>query len=117
VLLWDGPTIRALARRFPELLENALFLLRIVAAHAALTSKTAHERLAHVLFELAPSIGQKVAGGIELDVTNEELANCANITPYTTSRMVTEWQRSGAIRKHRGKIIIRSPERFFLRVV
>ena len=51
---------------------------------------------------------------IELDVTNEELANCANVTPYTTSR---KWQRSGAIRKHRGKIIIRSPERFFLRVV
>ena len=122
VLLWDGPTIRALARRFPELLENAIFLAAdyiswYVAAHAALTSKTAQERLAHVLLELAPSIGQKVAGGIELDVTNEELANSANITPYTTSRMVSEWQRSGAIRKHRGKLIIRSPERFFLRVV
>ena len=122
VLLWDGPTIRALARRFPELLENAIFLAAdyiswYVAAHAALTSKTAQERLAHVLLELAPSIGQKVAGGIELDVTNEELANSANITPYTTSRMVSEWQRSGAIRKHRGKIIIRSPERFFLRVI
>ena len=122
VLLWDGPTIRALARRFPELLENAIFLAAdyiswYVAAHAALTSKTAQERLAYVLLELAPSIGQKVAGGIELDVTNEELANSANITPYTTSRMVSEWQRSGAIRKHRGKIIIRSPERFFLRVV
>ena len=122
VLLWDGPTIRALARRFPELLENAIFLAAdyiswYVAAHAALTSKTAQERLAHVLLELAHSIGQKVAGGIELDVTNEELANSANITPYTTSRIVSEWQRSGAIRKHRGKIIIRSPERFFLRVV
>ena len=122
VLLWDGPTIRALARRFPELLENAIFLAAdyiswYVATHAALTSKTAQERLAHVLLELAPSIGQKVAGGIELDVTNEELANSANITPYTTSRMVSEWQRSGAIRKHRGEIIIRSPERFFLRVV
>lgn len=122
VMVWDGPTIRALARRFPELLENALFLAAdyfswYVATHAALISKTAQERLAHVLLELAPSLGQKVAGGIELDVTNEELANSANITPYTTSRMVSEWQRSGAIRKHRGKILIRSPERFFLRVV
>jgi len=122
VLVWDGPTIRALARRFPELFENALFLAAdyiswYVAAHAALTSKTAQERLAHVLLELASSIGQKVAGGVELDVTNEELANSANITPYTTSRMVSEWQRSGAIRKRRGKILLRSPERFFLRVV
>ena len=122
VLIWDGPTIRDLARRFPQLFENALYLAAdyiswYVAAHAALTSKTAEERLAHVLLELAPSIGQKVAGGIELDVTNEELANSANITPYTTSRMVSSWQRSGAIRKHRGKILLRSLERFFLRVV
>ena len=122
VLIWDGPTIRALARRFTQLFKNALFLAAdyiswYVAAHAALTSKTAQERLAHILLELAPSIGQKVAGGIELDVTNEELANSANITPYTTSRMVSEWQKSGAIRKHRGKILLRSPERFFLRVV
>jgi len=96
VLIWDGTTIRALARRFPQLFENALFLAAdyiswYVAAHAALTSRTAEERLAHVLSELAPSIGRKVAGGIELDVTNEELANSANITPYTTSRMISDW--------------------------
>jgi CRP-like cAMP-binding protein len=122
VLIWNGPTIRDLAHRFPQLFENALFLAAdyiswYVATHAALTSKTAQERLAHVLLELAPSIGQRVAGGIELDVTNEELAYSANITPYTTSRMISDWQRSGAIRKHRGKILLRSTERFFLRVV
>lgn len=122
VLLWDGPTIRALARRFPVLLENAIILAAdyiswYVAAHAALTSQSAPERLAHVLVELAPSIGRRVAGGIELDVTNEELANSVNITPYTTSRLISEWQRSGAIRKLRGKIVLRSPERLFLRVV
>lgn len=122
VLVWDGPTIQALARRFPQLFENAIFLAAdyiswYVAAHAALASKTARERLAHVLVELAPTIGRKIAGGLELDVTNEELAYSANITPYTASRMVSEWQRSGAIRKHRGKILLRSPERLFLRVL
>jgi CRP-like cAMP-binding protein len=122
VLVWDGPTIRSLAQRFPQILENALFIAKdhlswYVGAHAALTSQTARERLASVLLALAPSIGQRVAGGIELDVTNEELAHSANITPYTTSRMISEWQRSGAIRKYRGKLLLRSPERFFLRVV
>lgn len=121
-LVWEGSTIQALARRFPRLFENAIFLAAdylswYAAAHAALSSKTARERLAHVLVELAPSIGRKVAGGMELDVTNEELAYSANITAYTTSRMVSEWQRSGAIRKHRGKILLRRPERLFLRVV
>jgi CRP-like cAMP-binding protein len=123
VLRWDGPTIRALARRLPLLLENAIYLAAdyfswYAAAHAVMTSQTASERLAHVLVDLAPSLGQRASeGGIELDVTNEELASSANISPYTTSRMMTKWQRSGAIRKRRGKILLRSPERFFRRVV
>jgi len=61
-------------------------------------------------------MGQKVSGGIEFDITNEELANAANITPYTTSRILSEWRRTGAIRKLRGKIVVRSTERLFLRV-
>lgn len=84
------------------------YLSWYVAAHAALTSQTARERLANIILGYAPSIGRKVNGGIELDVTNEELAEAANITFYTTSRIVSEWQRRGAIRKHRGKIILLS---------
>jgi CRP-like cAMP-binding protein len=120
VLVWDGPTIRALARRFPRLMTNAFhttmdYLSWYVGTHAALTSQSARERLAHVLLGYAPSIGQKVSGGIELDVTNEELAHAANITPYTTSRIVSEWHRTGAVRKHRGRILLRSLEKLFLR--
>ena len=122
VLVWDGATIRGFARRFPQLLENAIacaadYLSWYIAAHAALCSQTARERLASVLLGYTSSMGQKVPGGIEFDVTNEELANAANITLYTTSRIMSEWQRAGAIRKQRGKILLRSSERFFLRVV
>ncbi len=122
VLVWDGPTIRALALRFPQLMTNVFhttmdYLSWYVGTHAALTSQSARERLAHVLLGYAPSIGQKVSGGIELDVTNEELAHAANITPYTTSRVISEWHRTGAVRKHRGRILLRSLEKLFLHTV
>lgn len=121
VLVWDGPTIRGFARRFPQLLENAIvgaldYLSWYIAAHAALCSQTARQRLASVLLGYTSSMGQRVAGGIEFDITNEELANAANITPYTASRILSEWQKIGAIRKQRGKIVVRSTERLFLRV-
>ena len=121
VLVWEGPTIRGLARRFPRLLENAIviaveYLSWYIAAHAALCSQTARQRLAGVLLGCKSSMGRRVSSGIEFDVTNEELANAANITPYTASRILSEWQRAGAIRKVRGKIVIRSTERLFLRV-
>jgi len=121
VLVWDGPTIRDFTHRFPQLLENAIvsavdYLSWYIAAHAALCSQTARQRLASVLLGYTYSMGEKVPGGIEFDITNEELANAANITPYTTSRILSEWQRTGAIHKHRGRIIVRSTERLFLRV-
>ncbi len=118
VLVWDGSTIRTLAQRFPQLMINAFhtsrdYLSWYIGTHAALTSQSARERLAHVLLGYGPSIGQKVSGGIEFDVTNEELALAANITPYTTSRILSEWHRTGAIRKYRGRILLRSLERLF----
>ena len=122
VLIWERSAIRDLTQRFPKLLENTLltamdYFSWYVGAHGALISQTAQERLAYALFGLAESIGEKVSGGVEINVTNEELANSANITPYTTSRIISDWQRNGAIRKHRGKILLRHPERFYLRVV
>lgn len=122
-LVWDAPTIRQLALRFPQILENSLIIAAdyfawYVAAHSSLVCQNARERVAHLLTALAPVIGEKVPGGvIEIDVTNEELANSTNITPYTASRLLSQWQKSGVLRKHRGKVRLHSPERLFLRVV
>jgi CRP-like cAMP-binding protein len=121
LLDWDGQTIRELARRFPQIFENAIFLAVdyiswYVAAHAALTSQTAVERLAHVLAELASTIGERVSGGVKLDVTNEELANSVDIAPHTTSRIISAWRKSGLLRKSRGKLVLRSPEKLFVRL-
>lgn len=119
VLVWDGATIRSLARRVPLLWENALFIAAnyiswYVLALAALTSQNAREKLAHVLLSHVSSIGEKVPGGIAVDVTNEEVASSATVTPYTTSRILSEWQKLGFIKKTRGKILVRSPEELFL---
>jgi len=121
-LVWDRATIRSLAAKYPRLLENALFmgsdyLAWYLADHVALVCDTARERLAQVLIQLAGVIGQKVPGGVEFDATNEELASAANVTPFTTSRLLSNWQTSRAVVKRRGKILLRSPERLLLRVV
>jgi signal transduction histidine kinase len=72
-----------------------------VTAHAALVSKTAQERLAQVPFGMAKNIGQKVSGGIEIDATNEDLANSANITPSTARLSASELGRDLHTVSHR----------------
>jgi CRP/FNR family transcriptional regulator, nitrogen oxide reductase regulator len=119
VLVWDRSAIRELAARYPRLLENALitasdYLAWYVATHVALTSHSARRRLGGVVICLAGLIGQKVPGGLEFDATNEELANAANITQFTASRLLSEWQRNRAVLKRRGKILLCSSEKLLL---
>ena len=116
--VWRRSVIRGFVARYPRLQENALsiasdYLTWFHASHMALVSHSARQRLARVLTSLAPGIGLKVPGGIELKITNEELANAANVTPFTASRLLSEWQRNGAVRKSRGSIVLRDAQRLF----
>jgi CRP-like cAMP-binding protein len=122
VLVWDRATIRGLIDRFSRLLENALlgasdYLTWHLTAHISLACFSARQRVAQVLVTLARTNGEKAPGGIALNVTNEELANAANVTIFTTSRLISEWRRSGALAKRRGKLLLRSSERLFWRTV
>jgi len=115
MLAWDRNSMRSLAAKYPRLLENALsmslhYLAAYHAAHMALICGSARERLAHVLVSLARGIGQKVVEGVELKVSNEELANEANVTLFTASRLLNEWKRKGMLLKRRGRILLRTPE-------
>jgi len=76
-------------------------------------SQNARKRCAFVLTSIGRAVGQEVAGGIELAITNEELANAAGITVFDASRFMSAWQRSGALAKTRGKILLRSPDSLF----
>jgi CRP-like cAMP-binding protein len=122
VLVWDRATIRGITARHPRVAENALliayeYMTWYIADHVALTSQSAGERLAHVLIRLSGVMGRAVPGGVEIDATNEELANAANITPFTASRLLNKWQRERAVEKHRGKLLVRSPGRLLPKAV
>jgi CRP-like cAMP-binding protein len=119
LLIWDRETIRRLAAIHPQLTDNALLIASnymnfAIATQVSLSSHTARQRLAVVLANLASGIGHQVSGGIELHVRNEELASAANITTFTASRIMSEWERARMLRKSRGKVLIRSPERLLL---
>jgi CRP-like cAMP-binding protein len=122
VLVWDHPTIRGLVKRYPRLLENALltasdYVAWHLASHINLACYTVRQRLAQVLVTLARTIGKETSDGVELQITNEELANAANITTFTASRLMSKWQRDRALVKRRGKVLLRWPERLFSRTM
>src|SRR5215469_16226824 len=118
VFVWPRHMIRGLAARFPRLTENVLstasdYLVWYVASHLSLVCHSARRRLANVLISLASAFGRRSSDGINIEVTNEQLANTANITLFTVSRLLSEWHRKGVLVKGRGKIVLRSPEKLF----
>jgi CRP-like cAMP-binding protein len=113
-LVWNRITVGRLTTRYPRLLQNVLSIAEVyldwyLTAHIALTCDSARKRCAAVLTYIGRAVGQEVAGGIELSITNEELASAAAITLFDASRFTSDWQRSGALAKTRGKILLRSP--------
>ena len=116
LFVWGHAVLRQLASAYPRLAENALrTVLRYVALfaerHVALVSKPAQERLAFALTSLGSRVGHMVPSGVEIDIKNEDLASLADVSFFTASRFLQEWERKGAVAKSRGKVLIRSPEK------
>ena len=116
VLVWDRKTIRQLATRCTALLDNALSIAVTeniawcTAAHISLSSNDARRRIAHLLISLSSAIGRPTHNGVAVKVLNEELAEGANVTRFTVSRCLVDWERKGIVKKHQGTIILRKPE-------
>src|SRR5579885_2644508 len=82
--------------------------------HLRLVADSAAHRLARTVSDLGMRSGKPVSDGVELDIKNEYLSSLADVGLYTASRLLKEWERRGALRKGRGKILIRQPEMLLL---
>ena len=116
VYRWSHTEIRKLCRSHPQVAENALrivlrYLAEFAERHTSLTTKTAEQRLARTLLNLGKRAGQNYPGGVQVDVTNEQLGNLADVGMFTASRTLTKWERAGAIGKLRGRVFIKAPEK------
>ena len=119
VLVWTRETIQALAGEHPQLSENALHVaLRYVAMfaerHERLVTVTAEQRLARALTRLGFRTGTRKPSGIDVRIKNDQLASLADVSPFTASRLLKQWERDGVISKSRGTVRIICPEKLLL---
>jgi len=115
LLAWERSVIRKLVFRHPLLKENGLhialgYLRNYVKRHIGLVTKTAEERLAETLLRLGDQSGKVHPDGIEIRATNDQLGALADISPFTASRVLSNWVRAGAVSKRRGRVLLHAPE-------
>ena len=113
--VWKEPRLGQLVRDCPQLVQNTLrIVLHYFSVYAdqvvkAITDK-AEQRVARTLLHLGDETGHIRSDGIEVQVTNDDLSALAHVSPFTASRLLNKWKRSGCVEKKRGKILILSPE-------
>ena len=111
VLIWNWSAFLPFVERYPRVLENGLltasdYLESFRDLLIAASYDTAAKRVARALEGWAKSVGKKLDEGLMLHINNEELANQANVTIFTVSRLLSEWQRKGLLLKSRGKVVV-----------
>ena len=119
VQVWSRHVIRRLAHRYPQVQGNVLQIALTYVAEFAdrlekLVSGTAEHRLARALTSLGVRIGTPSPSSIDILIKNDQLASLADVSPFTVSRQLKQWERKGVISKSRGIVRILSPEHLLL---
>jgi len=114
-LVWDHDTLRRLVKAYPELSDNSFrlalhYLRRYMRRHVNFVTKSAESRLAQRLLELANDAGVVESPGIAIDITNEQLSSLSDISPFTTSRLLSRWEHENWLTKQRGRVTLLAPE-------
>lgn len=117
-LAWLRAELLPVMARYPQIGANALRLLaqRLFAvwdAYGGLATVRVEPRLAAVLARLvrAPNAAAAPAAAPSLRLGHRDLAACIGTTPYTVSRILSQWRREGLVDVYRERVVIRRPRR------
>jgi CRP-like cAMP-binding protein len=115
VYAWGADAIRQAAATHPQLSQNALriafsYVAEFSERHIALLSRTAEQRLGRTIARLGATSGRVLPNGVEVDITNHDLAAMADVGMFTVSRQLKAWEREGHLLKRRLRVVIRHPE-------
>jgi CRP/FNR family cyclic AMP-dependent transcriptional regulator len=113
LLAWDIASFRALVSRYPSLSRAmhsaaAKSFEDIIDVLCTFAFQTARQRLARALVNSARQLGRTGREGIELDLTNEQLAVAAHMSLFTATRKLSKWQDLGLLKKSRRKVVLPS---------
>ncbi len=116
VLAWTPHDFMTLMARHPAL---SLAVIRNMAkaienAHTRLreaATERVERRIAHALLRLIKQAGHRTESGIEISfpITRHDIALMTSATPYTVSRILSNWEQQGIVNGGRRHLVVRQP--------
>jgi CRP-like cAMP-binding protein len=110
-LVWDTRTFEMLSERFPTLRRNLARILsgrlqEMEERYREISTEKVASRLCSQLIRLHSQIGQPQTDGVEVTLSQHELAQLTGTTLFTVSRQLSQWEQQGILRTRREAVVI-----------
>lgn len=110
-MVWDVTAFRAMVEGCPVLHKNVVQILGSYAMELEerfreVATERVALRVARQLLRLAEPMGRRVAGGIEISLSRQELADMTGTTLFTVSRLLSGWEARGMVTPRREAVAI-----------
>jgi CRP/FNR family transcriptional regulator, nitrogen oxide reductase regulator len=113
---WSQAKLQELIIRYPQIAQNAMLMM---AGHVQefqdrvreMATERVERRVARALLRLVRAAGKKTVEGIEIamPLSRQDLAEMSGTTLFTTSRILSDWERRGLVKARRERVIVVQP--------
>lgn len=115
-LVWDSMTIQKLSNQYPRIRQNLSQVLmsrlnELEERFREVATEKVAKRVALALLRLVKQVGKHAAGGVEVSLSREELAQMTGTTLFTISRLLSRWGEEGFVLPRREAVVVRDPKR------
>jgi len=115
VLSWNGSRFNQLVELHPQLARNALAMMggraeEMLERVHGVASGSAEQRIARAILKV---MKQATIKEDTLAISGQDLAELSDTTPFTVSRTMSSWKKSGVIAGGRGRITVLEPKLLF----
>jgi CRP-like cAMP-binding protein len=112
-LVWESAIFKILADHFPMVRRNVLRILDerlrdMEERFREVSTENVASRLSSQLVRLANQIGKHEAEGVQVNLSQLELARLTGTTLFTVSRLLSQWEKEGTLTTRREVVSIRS---------
>ena len=110
-LAWDTSVFEAMSEQFPMLRRNLAHILgqrlrEMEERFREISTERVASRLSSQLVRLHGQIGHPEMDGVEVGLSQHELAQLTGTTLFTVSRQLSQWEQRGILKTRREAVVI-----------
>ncbi len=109
--VWEYNRLQQLLTQYPQIRKNIVQILsgrlnELQERFREMATEKVGRRLALTLIRLMKQVGKPAHGGVQINLSREELAQMTGTTLFTISRLLSQWSEEGLVIPRREAVVV-----------